>query len=155
SVINDILDFEKMEAGKLTLHGEPFDLTSTVEESLRLLRARAVQKGLALRFEFPLDAPRVVVGDASRVRQILVNYLGNAVKFTEIGEIVVTVEYVAQTSAEPNWLIAVSDTGIGIPADKQAQLFTKFVQADSSTSRRFGGTGLGLAICKQLAEMMG
>ena len=150
TVINDILDFSKIEAGKLSVLREPFDLFATVEEAVQMLRPKAEQKGLAIELDYAASAPRWVIGDATRVRQILINYLSNAVKFTGRGKISVTVDY-----AEADWTIAVRDSGIGIPPDKQALLFAKFVQADSSTSRRFGGTGLGLAICKQLAELMG
>ncbi len=155
TVINDILDFEKIEAGKLTLLGEPFDLYVTVVESLQLLRLRAVEKSLDIRFTYAPETPRMVVGDPTRVRQILINYLSNAVKFTDCGWVSVGVEYCPKTGGGADFLISVGDSGLGIPADKQPLLFGKFVQADSSTARRFGGTGLGLAICKQLAELMG
>ena len=154
TVINDILDFSKIEAGKMTVVREPFDLYVTVEESVQLLRSRAAQKRLALSFDFDPSAPRIVVGDATRVRQILVNYISNAVKFTEDGSVRVKVEYVSATAGEAVWILSVTDTGIGIFPEKQELLFSKFVQADSSTTRKFGGTGLGLAICKQLAELM-
>jgi signal transduction histidine kinase len=150
TVINDILDFSKIEAGKLTILREPFDLFRTIEEAVQMLQPKAEQKGLVLQFDYHPSAPHTVIGDATRVRQILINYIGNALKFTSSGRIFVTVEY-----AEPEWTIAVQDSRIGIPPDKQSLLFAKFVQADSSTARRFGGTGLGLAICKQLAELMG
>ena len=154
-MINDILDFSKIEAGKLAVVREPFDLYVTVAESVQLLRSRAAQKRLELSFEYDPDAPQNVVGDATRLRQILINYIGNAVKFTESGSVRVKVEYVPDAANEPIWILSVSDTGIGLSPEKQELLFTKFVQADSSTTRRFGGTGLGLAICKQLAELMG
>jgi signal transduction histidine kinase/CheY-like chemotaxis protein len=155
TVINDILDFEKIEAGKLTVVRESFDMYATVEESVQLLRLKAEQKGLDLRFEFPAEASHTVCGDATRVRQILINYVSNAVKFTESGGVVIKVECDDQGTDESEWVISVTDSGIGISADKQPLLFGKFVQADSSTARRFGGTGLGLAICKKLAELMG
>jgi signal transduction histidine kinase/ligand-binding sensor domain-containing protein/ActR/RegA family two-component response regulator len=155
SIINDILDFEKIEAGRLTVLREPFDLYSTVEDSVRMLAGRALEKGLGMSFKYPPDAPRSVVGDAIRVRQILINYISNAVKFTDRGGIRVDVEYPREGAHEPEWTITVNDTGIGIDAQTQPRLFSKFVQADSSTARRFGGTGLGLAICRQLAELMG
>jgi signal transduction histidine kinase/CheY-like chemotaxis protein len=155
TIINDILDFSKIEAGKMTVVAEPFNLRAIVEESVRLLRPRADQKGLELRFEYDASAPRMVLGDPTRVRQILINYISNAVKFTEHGEIGVKLEYDTQCDGAPTWIVSVIDTGIGIALDKQELLFSKFVQADSSTTRRFGGTGLGLAICKQLAELMG
>ena len=153
SIINDILDFEKIEAGRLTVVSEPFDLYATVEESVRMLSGRALAKGLGISFDYPENAPRNLIGDASRVRQVLVNFMSNAVKFTDRGSVRVNVRYGGQPDDE--WTIEVADTGIGIDADTQPRLFGKFVQADSSTARRFGGTGLGLAISKQLAELMG
>jgi CheY-like chemotaxis protein len=155
SVINDILDVEKIEAGKMTMLRESFDLYATIEESLQLFRLKARQKGLDLRFDYPAAAPLAVMGDGARVRQILINYIGNAVKFTESGAVRVSVEFDPLDTAEPNCLISVADSGIGIAPESQHQLFTEFFQADSSNSRRFGGTGLGLAICKRLAELMG
>jgi signal transduction histidine kinase/CheY-like chemotaxis protein/ligand-binding sensor domain-containing protein len=153
SIINDILDFEKIEAGRLTVVRESFDLYATVDESVRMLAGKAVAKGLGVSFEYPQDAPRNVMGDGSRVRQILVNFMGNAVKFTERGTVRVEVAYRKDTAHE--WTVSVTDTGIGIDAETQPRLFGKFVQADSSTARRYGGTGLGLAISRQLAELMG
>ncbi len=152
TVINDILDFSKIEAGKMTIASEPFDLGEMVDSAVLMLRPKAVQKGLDLQLSYDQSAPRGVIGDAARVRQILINYIGNAVKFTERGAVRVKVEYEAGSSF---WKLSVTDSGIGIPPEKQDLLFGKFVQADSSTARRFGGTGLGLAICKQLAELMG
>jgi CheY-like chemotaxis protein len=110
---------------------------------------------LLFTLEYDPLAPRAVLGDATRVRQILVNYMGNAVKFTEAGNIGIRVEYQTASAGEPQFVISVTDTGIGIPPEKQSSLFSKFVQVDSSTARKFGGTGLGLAISKQLAELMG
>jgi signal transduction histidine kinase/CheY-like chemotaxis protein len=155
TVINDILDFSKIEAGMMEVVREPFDLLAVVKESVQVLRHRADQKGLQLSSDFDPSAPRTVLGDAVRVRQILVNYISNAVKFTEAGAVRVQVEYDPDKTGEPVYLISVTDTGIGIAPDKQEQLFGKFVQVDSSSARRFGGTGLGLAISKQLAELMG
>ena len=153
TVINDILDFSKIEAGRMTILRQPFDLQSVVEDSVRMLRPKAAQKGLDLRLDYaPLT--RNVVGDGTRVRQILVNYIGNAVKFTDRGRVLVRVERLSG-GGHSDWLISVSDSGIGIPVEQQEQLFTRFTQAENSTSHRFGGTGLGLAICKQLAELMG
>jgi len=153
AVINDILDFEKIEAGRLTVVRESFDLCATVEESVRMLAGRALAKGLGISFEYPPGAPRYVIGDSTRVRQVLLNFLGNAVKFTDSGYVRVEVEY--RTESPQEWKISVVDTGIGIDAETQPRLFGKFVQADSSTARRYGGTGLGLAISRQLAELMG
>jgi len=153
SIINDILDFEKIEAGRLTVVRETFDLHATVDECVRMLAGRAMAKGVGLSCEYPPDAPRHVVGDCVRVRQVILNFLSNAVKFTDRGSVRVTVEYHRDSSHE--WTIGVTDTGIGIDAETQPRLFGKFVQADSSTARRYGGTGLGLAISRQLAELMG
>jgi signal transduction histidine kinase/CheY-like chemotaxis protein/ligand-binding sensor domain-containing protein len=153
SIINDILDFEKIEAGRLTVVSESFDLHATIEECVRMLSGRALAKGLGLTFDYPENAPRSVTGDASRVRQVLVNFMSNAVKFTDRGRVQVNVRYGGPQNHQ--WTIEVTDTGIGIDADTQPRLFGKFMQADSSTARRFGGTGLGLAISKQLAELMG
>ena len=151
TVINDILDFSKIEAGKMTIVREPFELRQVVEDSVQMLRPRAAQKGLAIQLEYDSHTPVHVLGDATRVRQILINYLSNAVKFTDRGQVRVNVEY--QTPAMCT--ISVVDSGIGIPVDKQEILFKKFTQADSSVMTRVAGTGLGLAICKQLAELMG
>jgi signal transduction histidine kinase/CheY-like chemotaxis protein/ligand-binding sensor domain-containing protein len=153
SIINDILDFEKIEAGRLTVEREPFDLYSTVDECVRMLAARAMAKGLGISCEYPRDAPRNVIGDGVRVRQVLLNFMSNAVKFTDRGCVRVVVEYGQESSHE--WTLSVTDTGIGIDAETQPRLFGKFVQADSSTARKYGGTGLGLAISRQLAELMG
>ncbi|HUB80901.1 MAG TPA: ATP-binding protein [Bryobacteraceae bacterium] len=153
SIINDILDFEKIEAGRLTIVREAFDLYATVDECMRMLAGRAVAKGLGLSCEYPQDAPRSVVGDCVRVRQVVLNFMSNAVKFTDLGAVRVSIEYRPENSHE--WTVSVTDTGIGIAAETQPRLFAKFMQADSSTARRYGGTGLGLAICRQLAELMG
>jgi signal transduction histidine kinase/ligand-binding sensor domain-containing protein/ActR/RegA family two-component response regulator len=154
TVINDILDFEKIEAGRMTVVSEPFDLFSVVAESMQVLRPKAAQKSLDFTFVYPPDIPRRVVGDATRVRQILLNFLGNAVKFTESGGVQTEVEYLASSDGEPEFLISVTDSGIGIPLEKQGLLFRRFMQAEDSTAHRFGGTGLGLAISKQFAELM-
>ena len=152
TVINDILDFEKIEAGKMSVYREPFHLHRTAHDCVRLLRPKAEQKSLRIYIRYPDDAPRMVLGDATRVRQVLLNYLSNAVKFTDRGEVGVRFEYQPSNAM---WRISVTDTGVGISEDKQKLLFNKFVQADSSTARRFGGTGLGLAISRQLTELMG
>ncbi len=153
TVINDILDFSKIEAGRMTILREPFDLQSVVEDSVQMLRPKAAQKGIDLRLDYAA-LTRNVIGDETRVRQILLNYIGNAVKFTFRGRILVRVERTSEASPS-DWLISVADSGIGIPPEQQDHLFTRFTQADHSTSQRFGGTGLGLAICKQLSELMG
>ncbi len=154
TIINDVLDFSKIEAGQMTTEQVPFDLRQTLYEAVELLRPKADEKGLALRFRYGLQAPVHVLGDPVRVRQIVLNFLGNAIKFTTVGS--VEIEAVPETDGStPEWTIAVRDTGLGITAEQQARLFTKFTQADPSTTRCFGGTGLGLAISKQLAELMG
>ncbi len=152
TLINDILDVSKLESGRLELENSPFDLIQMTEDTLRVFKIRAMEKGLSLSFETPHDLPRYFVGDSSRVRQIIVNLVGNAVKFTEKGEIRVAVF----APDRKNMLhFSVSDTGIGIPADRLDKIFDPFTQADASTTRRFGGTGLGTTISRQLAELMG
>jgi len=155
AIINDILDFSKMEAGKVTIVPGPFDLRSAAEEVVSLLAPRAVEKGLELVLRYAAGAPRLVVGDAGRIRQILMNLAGNATKFTEQGHVLIEVEAGDSSATEAGLKITVEDTGLGIPADKQHALFEKFNQLDGSTTRRFGGTGLGLAISKRLVELMG
>lgn len=153
TLINDILDFSKIEAGKITLEQHPFDLHVCLEEAVDLLAESAYKKGIELICDIEDEVPRWVIGDSTRVRQILVNLLSNAVKFTIEGTILVTV---TTSPDQPNRVqVAVNDTGIGIPADQQAQLFKPFIQADLSTTRQFGGTGLGLSISKRLTELMG
>ena len=154
TVINDILDFSKIEAGKMTVVREPFDLYATMLDAVNMLRSQAVQKGLDIVLDYR-PAERLVIGDAVRVRQIVVNYISNAVKFSDRGDIQVTVKPRSEKPEAPEWVISVRDSGIGIPHHLQASLFGKFVQADPSSARKYGGTGLGLAICKQLAELMG
>lgn len=155
TIINDILDFSKIEAGKLTIEPITFDLLLAIEEVCDLLAAQIQQKKLEILLRFDPHCPRLVSGDAGRIRQIVLNYLSNAAKFTERGHILVDVSAIAVDNQMARIRISVSDTGIGIPADKASMLFQRFTQADASTTRRFGGTGLGLAICKALAEMMG
>ena len=163
-IINDILDFSKIESGKMELEEQPFDLRLCIEETLDLLAPRAAEKNLDLAYLFHSQTPSAIVGDITRLRQILVNLVGNAIKFTKKGE--VTVEVKAELLPEPTPPIpeaparyevefAVKDTGIGIPEDRLDRLFKSFSQVDSSTSRHYGGTGLGLAISKRLSEMMG
>jgi signal transduction histidine kinase/AmiR/NasT family two-component response regulator len=154
TVINDVLDFSKIEAGKLTFELLDFNLTETVEGALEMLIERAQAKGTELVMAMPPEVPCLLRGDPGRLRQIILNLVGNAIKFTEGGEIVIRVS--SETVSEGHAVIRfeVSDTGVGIPANVQGKLFNAFTQADSSTSRRFGGTGLGLAICKQLVNMM-
>ena len=155
TVINDILDFSKIEAGKLELDPGPLDLRDCLGDAMRTLGLRAHQKGLELAFDTPLEVPDALIGDGGRLRQILVNLVGNAVKFTERGEVLVTVEKAWQAGEEVGLRFAVADTGIGIPLERQAAIFSPFEQADGSMTRRYGGTGLGLSISYRLAEMMG
>ncbi len=155
TVLNDILDVSKIEAGRLALDAAPFGLRDTVEEAVKLFAPRAHEKGLELACHILPDVPDDLVGDAGRIRQVLVNLVGNAVKFTDTGDIVVEVAAASVTADEAVLHFSVSDTGIGIPEDKQWQIFGAFVQADASTTRRFGGTGLGLTISAHLVEMMG
>ncbi|HXD23323.1 MAG TPA: response regulator, partial [Gemmatimonadaceae bacterium] len=154
SVINDILDFSKVEAGKLTVEPIPFDLQIAVAEVAELLVPRAVDHHLELVVRYANDAPRRVVGDSGRIRQVLLNLAGNALKFTDAGHVVISVEAL-RMGAEGRFRFEITDTGIGISDKKLATLFQPFVQADASTTRRFGGTGLGLSISKRLVELMG
>ena len=154
-VINDILDFSKIEAGKLRLDPAPFSLRSCVEETVRCLALRAHGKGLELACRIAPELPDALIGDPDRLRQVIVNLVGNAIKFTEQGEVVMTVGQAADGVEGVHVEFSVSDTGIGIPADKLASIFEPFQQADGSTTRRYGGTGLGLAISSQLVGLMG
>ncbi len=153
--IDDILDFSKVEAGKLDLEPIEFSLVETVAEVARALRARASEKGLDLSSRIRPSVPEFVVADPTRLRQVLVNLVGNAIKFTERGEVQVQVELNSENESEVELHFAVFDTGIGIPEDKQQLIFDSFSQADGSTTRRFGGIGLGLAISSQLIGLMG
>jgi signal transduction histidine kinase/AmiR/NasT family two-component response regulator len=154
-IINDILDFSKMEAGKLSLDPTEFDLTEKVDGIMRLLAPRATQKKIGLVHRIAADVPVRIIGDAGRWRQIVVNLVGNAIKFTETGAVVVRVERGASDAGVDTLHISVADTGIGIPAGKQSAIFDSFSQADASTTRKFGGTGLGLSIASQLTRLMG
>ena len=157
SVINDVLDFSRIESGRLELEAEPLSVRGVVEEALEIVGPRARETGIELICEVETDVPELILGDAVRIRQVLTNLAGNAVKFTEEGEVVVTVSLLQPTSENSRAEIEfrVSDTGIGIPEDRLPLLFVPFSQADASTTRRFGGTGLGLAISKRLTELMG
>jgi PAS domain S-box-containing protein len=156
-VINEILDFSRIEAGKLQLEAAPFDLHEAVREVLELLAEHAHRKGLELAYQLAEEVPPCVVGDAMRLRQVLTNLVGNAIKFTSSGEVVIRVESAPGPAPENRARVrfSVTDTGIGIAQHARARLFEAFSQADSSTTRRYGGTGLGLAISRQLVQMMG
>jgi len=151
AVINDILDFSKIQAGKLIIESVPFDLRQVVEEVAEMLQPQAEEHSLDLILRYCPGTPQHFFGDAGRIRQVVTNLAGNALKFTHQGHVLITVENVENDRIR----ISVSDTGIGIPTEKLAGLFEKFSQADSSTTRRYGGTGLGLAISKQLVGLMG
>jgi len=156
-LINDILDFSKIESGHLQLEPIAFDLFSTFEEAVNLLRVKAQEKKIALTLTIEKGTPRHVIGDPGRIRQILYNLIGNAIKFTADGSVTVRASSIGAPSGQDEesvFYIEVEDTGIGIPKDKHRFIFEKFTQADSSTTRKFGGTGLGLAICKHFAETM-
>ena len=153
-LINDLLDISKIEARKVELDRAVFDLRSTLEDSVRVLAPRAHQRGLELTCEICEDIPEMLVGDAGRLRQILLNLIGNAIKFTETGEIAVRVELDSLREDSVRLAFTVKDTGIGIPPEKRTTIFEPFSQADSSTTRKYGGTGLGLAICSQLVQLM-
>ncbi len=152
TLINEILDFSKIEAGQIELEHHPFNLVSCLESALEVVAVRACHKGLELVLDVAPDVPATIVGDATRLRQIVVNLLGNAVKFTEAGEVALAVR---RGDGEDLLHVSVRDTGIGIPADRMDRLFQAFSQVDASTTRRYGGTGLGLAICRRLCEKMG
>ena len=154
-VINDILDFSKIEAGKLDFESVPFDLAQTLGDTMKTLGFRASQKGLELIYNVQPDVPAFLSGDSGRLRQILVNLVGNAIKFTETGEILLTVSPEEADGEKACLHFAVSDTGVGIPAGKYEKIFEAFSQADDSMTRKYGGTGLGLAISARLVEMMG
>jgi PAS domain S-box-containing protein len=155
TVINDILDFSKIEAGKLLVETISFNLQRTVSETLKTMALRAHQKGLELICDIASEPPPRLMGDPGRLRQILLNLVGNAIKFTDCGEVVVTVVIESSTDEGLQLLISVRDTGIGIAPDKQTHIFEAFNQEDSSTTRKYGGTGLGLTISNRLVELMG
>jgi PAS domain S-box-containing protein len=154
TLINDILDFSKIEAGKLSLEVAAFDLEAAVLEIARLLALTAEAKGVKLIVRYAPDAPRYFVGDAGRIRQILTNLTGNAVKFTSQGHVLIDIDCQWQSIESAQMLFSIEDTGVGIAANKLNTIFDKFTQADASTTRKFGGTGLGLAISQQLVKMM-
>jgi len=155
ALINDILDFSKIEAGKMSLEEIDFDLRTTVEDAIEMLAIKAHEKNLELACLIAPEVPSLLVGDPGRLRQIIINLVGNAVKFTEKGEVVITVENEHESEHEVVLRFIIKDTGIGIPEESLERLFNLFTQVDGSTTRKFGGTGLGLAISKQLATLLG
>ncbi|MEO8653839.1 MAG: GAF domain-containing protein, partial [Ramlibacter sp.] len=155
TIINDILDFSKIEAGRMDVEAHPFDLRECVESALDLVSARAAEKQLDIAYVCEGDVPLAIEGDVTRLRQVLLNLLANAVKFTEKGEVVLTVQNCMVDSGRPQLEFCIRDTGIGLTPESIGKLFRSFSQADSSTTRKHGGTGLGLAISKRLAELMG
>ncbi len=155
TVINDILDFSKIEAGNMSLEEFPFEIAQCVEEAVELLSAKVNEKGIDLFYFIDPEVPDIVSGDITRLRQVLINLIGNAIKFTDDGEVVIRVDLRDRTEDEVEVYFSVRDTGIGITHEKASKLFTAFTQADSSTTRKYGGTGLGLAICKKLVSLMG
>jgi signal transduction histidine kinase/DNA-binding response OmpR family regulator len=156
-VINDILDFSKIESGKLDLENEPLNLQATIEEACDIAAPRAREKGLELLADMADDVPTWVRGDVTRLRQVLLNFINNAIKFTDKGQVLVSVAMLQDFDPDRKGILEfrVKDTGIGIPPDRQSALFQSFTQVDASTTRKYGGTGLGLAICKRLAQLMG
>jgi signal transduction histidine kinase/DNA-binding response OmpR family regulator/HPt (histidine-containing phosphotransfer) domain-containing protein len=154
-LINDILDFSKIEAGKLELDIAPFSLRDVIEDAVDILAEKAHGKGLELLCDIPAEVETAVFGDGQRLRQIIINLVGNAVKFTERGEVRVTVRHTGIDGQHSSFRFEVLDTGIGIKPESCASIFESFAQEDNSTTRKYGGTGLGLAICKQLVELMG
>ncbi|MBA3684394.1 MAG: response regulator [Planctomycetes bacterium] len=155
TIVNDILDFSKIEAGKLTIEPTPFDLRAVAEEVLDLLAGRAGEKGVELILRYAPGTPRRLVGDAGRLRQVLINLVGNALKFTLAGHVLIDIGSSGANAVGARLRVVIHDTGIGIAKDRQHALFESFSQVDASTQRRFGGTGLGLAISKRLVRMMG
>jgi len=154
-IIGDVLDYSKIEAGQLNIEPIPFDLEVAISDVVELLAANAEEKGLALIMRYVPNAPRRLIGDAGRIRQVLMNLIGNAIKFTHKGHILVNTECLGVNRAQAMMRIAVEDTGIGIPEENLPQIFRQFAQGDASTSREYGGTGLGLAITNQLVQLMG
>ncbi len=155
SLINDILDFSKVEAGKLDLEQVDFELRGMLADTIKTLTPRAGQKGLELECQVEREVPEVLVGDPGRLRQVIVNLIGNAIKFTDAGKVSVHVGLDSRGAGDVLLRFAVRDSGIGIPRDKQQSIFEAFEQADGSTTRKFGGTGLGLAISANLVQLMG
>lgn len=155
TVINDILDFSKIEAGKLHIESVPFDLNKVIENVVDIMTAKAEEKGLEIMMRYAPGTPSYVIGDPGRVKQVLINYVGNAIKFTSQGHVMINAEARILGNTETIIRIDVTDTGIGISREAQRKIFEKFMQADSTTTKRYGGTGLGLAISQQLSHLMG
>jgi signal transduction histidine kinase len=154
-IINDVLDFARIDAGRMKIRPAPCDLRQTISEVTSLLSVRAADKGLRIGLVYPTGIPSAVVGDAMRIRQILMNLVGNAIKFTEKGSVDIRVGWRQSSETEAMFTLEVADTGIGVPADKLDAIFEKFTQVDGSMTRNYGGTGLGLTIVRQLSELMG
>lgn len=154
TILNDILDFSKIEAGRLEMEKRPFHMQRVVETVHEIFMPDAFSKGIKLEFSYPADVPSCLVGDEVRIRQVLTNLVGNAIKFTLTGGVFVDVKKTGQSASEVTLRVSVRDTGVGILPEQQQLIFEKFTQADLSTTRKFGGTGLGLSISKQLIEMM-
>jgi signal transduction histidine kinase len=155
TVLNDILDFSKIEAGRMEIEPRPFSMERVVRGVVNLMAPQAHSKGLALHVDWKTGVPPLAVGDEGRIRQVLLNLTGNAIKFTQSGQVTVEISMTEHADGRTQFHVEVRDTGIGIAEETQARLFNMFTQADSSITRRFGGTGLGLAISKKLVEMMG
>jgi PAS domain S-box-containing protein len=155
SIINDILDFSKIEAGKLEMEAIPFDLRESLGETMKALSIRAHQKGLELVYEVQPDVPDQLIGDPGRIRQVLINLVGNSIKFTEKGEVFLQVSEESSEAKSTRLHFSIKDTGVGIAKEKQKTIFDAFSQADGSMARKYGGTGLGLTICARLVNMMG
>ena len=155
TILNDILDFSKLESGKLEFEASDFDLIKAVDSVINLMTSRTQGASLSLRVDYPADLPRSLTGDVGRLRQVLLNLISNAMKFTEAGGVALKIEQLPASGTQIVLRFNVSDSGIGIAPEAQARLFQSFSQADSSISRRFGGTGLGLSICKKIVEMQG
>ncbi|HEV3036976.1 MAG TPA: ATP-binding protein [Candidatus Angelobacter sp.] len=154
-VINDLLDYSKIEAGKFSLSPAPFDVSELMRATMKAFGSRVAQKNLNLTLRITEEVPKVLLGDAGRLRQVLTNLVGNSVKFTDQGEIVVSVQCVSQNGTTALLQFSVRDTGMGVPKEKLETIFAPFEQADNSAARKFGGTGLGLAICSRIVELMG
>lgn len=154
TIINDILDFSKIESGKMILEETPFELRNCIEDALDLFAQKAIEKGIDLLYLIQPDVSPFLLGDITRLRQILINLINNALKFTEEGEVFISIEKIKDIDGYQELQFSVKDSGIGIPKEKIGMLFDAFIQADPTTTRRYGGTGLGLAIAKHLVEMM-